>query len=248
MTTTSDVLTAGGPAPESTLLSADAAIMRTAELWASAPVLLAFLPAPSSPFCADNAAQLRDGAQAIEEVGVRLCAVFAGAPEEAAAFAGAWNLTYQLLSDADGSARAAWLLDAGQPGSFIIDTAGVVRYVHEAAAAEAYPPLGALLEAASKVTGRKVSPPPPPPRAAFAAAPLSVQKGTLASGAYACAKCGAREYEISRVSTAGGWVSRLFNFQSRGFTAITCLRCAYTELYKTGQGGIANALDILVGR
>jgi predicted nucleic-acid-binding Zn-ribbon protein len=53
------------------------------------------------------------------------------------------------------------------------------------------------------------------------------------------------EYETKQISTTGGWVSRVFDFQSNRFTAFICTRCGYTELYKGARSTWANVADIL---
>lgn len=72
----------------------------------------------------------------------------------------------------------------------------------------------------------------------------AVEEGQLN---YRCGKCGNATYEVNTLSTAGGWLSRLFNFQYRKFSAITCTQCGYTELYKARSGALSNIADILAG-
>ena len=48
-------------------------------------------------------------------------------------------------------------------------------------------------------------------------------------------------------SSLGGWLSRLFNFQYRKFSAVSCTKCTYTELYKAESGALSNIFDILAG-
>jgi len=64
---------------------------------------------------------------------------------------------------------------------------------------------------------------------------------------FTCAKCGHPECEVSTLSTAGGWLSRLFNFQYRKFSAVTCSRCKYTELFGAEAGALSNIFDLLAG-
>ncbi len=64
---------------------------------------------------------------------------------------------------------------------------------------------------------------------------------------YVCPKCGSREHKIETLSTTGGLFTRIFNFQSKKFTAVICKRCTYTELYKTHSSAIENVFDLISG-
>jgi predicted nucleic-acid-binding Zn-ribbon protein len=64
---------------------------------------------------------------------------------------------------------------------------------------------------------------------------------------YTCAKCGNTTCGVTELSMAGGWLSRLFNFQYRKFSAVSCTHCSYTELYRAESGKLANIFDILAG-
>ena len=64
---------------------------------------------------------------------------------------------------------------------------------------------------------------------------------------YRCAKCDYSDYEINEISTASGMLSRMFNFQHRRFSGVTCQQCKYTEFYKMDSGKLRNVLDLLVG-
>jgi len=52
---------------------------------------------------------------------------------------------------------------------------------------------------------------------------------------YICAKCGNRQAEADRIRTTGSGFSRFFNIQNRRFTAVSCTRCGFTELYRGGK-------------
>ncbi len=62
---------------------------------------------------------------------------------------------------------------------------------------------------------------------------------------YECPKCKSKSYEISQISTTGGLFSKIFDIQTKKFTAITCKKCKYTELYKTDMSGLSNIFDFL---
>lgn len=64
---------------------------------------------------------------------------------------------------------------------------------------------------------------------------------------YVCPKCGNKDYYSETISTTGKILSRIFNLQSKKFTAVICKRCTYTELYKTKSSAIENAFDFITG-
>jgi peroxiredoxin/predicted nucleic-acid-binding Zn-ribbon protein len=237
----------GESAPDCTLVG-DAGPVTLSSLWSAQPLMLVLLPDEATPFCGDNAAQLRDFEHKFEEAGSKLIGVTTGDAAAIAAFRAQWNLAYPIFSDPSGQARAALGVDPGQPASFVIDAAGVIRYVHRGDGPDDFPPTHDLLNEVCTVTGKTIAEPPPPPPVHLDEPPMVVEQGAIVAGAFACAKCGFGSYEINRVSATSGWISRIFNFQLRGFTAITCGRCTYTELYKTEQGAFVNVLDILFGR
>ena len=47
-----------------------------------------------------------------------------------------------------------------------------------------------------------------------------------------CAKCANQEYETSEFRATGGFLSKIFDIQSRKITTVTCIRCKCTEIYK----------------
>jgi predicted nucleic-acid-binding Zn-ribbon protein/peroxiredoxin len=255
-------------APDAQVTLADGASAALASLWADQPLVLVFLPPWASPFCADNAAQLRDHADLFDDAEVCLAAVCDVSATEAHRFGDGNNLGFTLITDADGALRAAFsVADHASPvrggcATFIIDTGGAVRYQHRGAEPDDYPAVWTLIAEACAITGADVEAPPLPPRAPLppsltAIAPESGNApGTPFIGAgshrvlkagFACSKCGFGDYELLTVSTASGFLSRIFNFQHRKFTAVTCTRCMYTELYKTDAGALANVFDLLAG-
>ena len=62
---------------------------------------------------------------------------------------------------------------------------------------------------------------------------------------YECPKCENKSYETNQISTTGGLFSKIFDIQTKKFTAITCKKCKYTELYKTDVSGLSNIFDFL---
>jgi uncharacterized protein len=63
---------------------------------------------------------------------------------------------------------------------------------------------------------------------------------------FICPKCGNKKAEIDNIRTTGAGFTRFFNIQNRRFSAVSCTRCGYTELYRTGTAGTgSNVLDFL---
>lgn len=60
---------------------------------------------------------------------------------------------------------------------------------------------------------------------------------------FTCSKCGNTQYEIGEFHAAGGFLSKLFDVQSKRFTTVTCKKCQYTEIYRTDSSTIGNIFD-----
>ncbi|BDU50422.1 zinc ribbon domain-containing protein [Haliovirga abyssi] len=60
---------------------------------------------------------------------------------------------------------------------------------------------------------------------------------------YKCPKCGNNSYETDTIATTGGGFSKIFDVQNKKFTAVTCTRCKYTELYKAETSMLGNIFD-----
>lgn len=58
-----------------------------------------------------------------------------------------------------------------------------------------------------------------------------------------CSKCQSTEFEVGRIATTSGGLSKFFNVQDRAFTTVTCSRCKFTEIYKTKSSALGNILD-----
>jgi predicted nucleic-acid-binding Zn-ribbon protein len=64
---------------------------------------------------------------------------------------------------------------------------------------------------------------------------------------YTCPKCGNVECETSELRATGGYLSKLFDVQSKRFTTVTCSRCRYTELYQAQSSMLGNIFDLFAG-
>jgi len=65
---------------------------------------------------------------------------------------------------------------------------------------------------------------------------------------YSCPKCGSHEFELGEVFMAGSVVAKMFNFEFKRFTSVTCAKCTNTELFKTPKKDIQNTLDFVIGK
>jgi predicted nucleic-acid-binding Zn-ribbon protein/peroxiredoxin len=244
MTTDTATIAAGTRAPDATLKTADGTTLQLSSLWEARPLVLVFFGETASPFTHDNAAQLRDAHGGFETVGAGIVALAPGSQEAIDAFDAKWSLPYATL--ADGGARQAYGVSSS--AVFVIDTAGVVRYARFAANLADYPPTTEVIAAVSSITGVELPPPPPSPvGAAMDASSLAPGNSGGAYTVFSCAKCGGSASERYEVSTAGGWISRIANFQRRKFIAVSCSACGYTDLYRARSGAAANIADLLIG-
>lgn len=62
---------------------------------------------------------------------------------------------------------------------------------------------------------------------------------------YLCAKCGNTAFESSEMRATGGFLTKIFNIQTKRFTTVSCTRCSYTELYRTDSSTLGNIFDFL---
>jgi predicted nucleic-acid-binding Zn-ribbon protein len=60
---------------------------------------------------------------------------------------------------------------------------------------------------------------------------------------YTCAKCGNTQYDVGEMRATGGFLSKLFDVQSKRFTTVTCTRCQYTEIYRASSSMLGNIFD-----
>jgi predicted nucleic-acid-binding Zn-ribbon protein/peroxiredoxin len=243
-------MTPGSRAPDLELPGVNGAPIRLSLFWQDRPCILAFFGPLDSEFALEYALQLRDAYERFQQAGAQLAAVAPCARDEAIVFRQQHNIIYPMLCDTERDAYLAFGISSERPGTFVIDTHGTVRFAHHVASVLDEPSTWNLVDAACAITGATVDRPelalPELPDAAAleAVLPSKVIRDRLD---YRCGKCGNQNYEMNTLSTAGGWLSRMFNFQYRKFSAITCTACGYTELYKTKSGALANVADILVG-
>jgi len=61
---------------------------------------------------------------------------------------------------------------------------------------------------------------------------------------YTCPKCGNTTCETGQFRAAGGFLSKIFDVQSKRFTTVTCTRCRYTEIFKADSSMLGNIFDL----
>ena len=128
---TSDAtLTVGAPAPDPELTTTDSVPVRLSSLWQGRPLVLVFLAPLAGRYCIDNVIQLRDAYENVLNAGADLVAVGSGSAPRAGAFRKQWQLPFCLLSDPNEEAYEAFGVTTEQPGSFVIDSEGVIQFAH----------------------------------------------------------------------------------------------------------------------
>ena len=249
MTTTEAELATGAQAPDIKLETADGMRVGLASLWGEKPVALIFLHTLDSQLSTELAIQWRDGGDAVGEAGGQIVAVCEASPGAVAEFHQRWSLPYVLLSDLMCRAYGAFGVSPELPGAFVIDTAGVVRYVHRNSEPLDSPTTWSLVDVISSITGRVVEHPEPtvPPDEPDVLSADVPKAGRHSLTDFTCAKCANNTYEVLDVSTASGMLSRMVNFQNRRFSAVVCQRCKYVEFYQTESGKLRNVADLLIG-
>lgn len=65
---------------------------------------------------------------------------------------------------------------------------------------------------------------------------------------YTCPKCHNKSYETDEFRATGGFLTKLFDIQSKRFTTVSCTQCKYTELFKAKSSALGNVFDFFVER
>ena len=63
---------------------------------------------------------------------------------------------------------------------------------------------------------------------------------------FTCTKCNGTEYSRREMRAEGGILSAAFDISTNRFTAVSCERCGFTELYRTNAGTGSKIFDYLV--
>ena len=240
------ILAAGTQAPDLPVTIDEATAVQLATLWAQRPLVLAFFGELTNPFTQDNAAQLRDGHDAITRAGAGLAVVTRLPIAMANAFEQQWAIPYPLLADEDGAIGRAF--GAAGSATFVIGTDGAITFSRAAANLADYPPVVMLLNAICDITGAERPKTEDSEPIEFTAMPqVNPNDPTLSPRVrgFECIKCGGTVAEHRDISTTGGALSRVFDYQGHKFIASSCAVCGYTELYRRKAGMLGNALDLL---
>lgn len=60
---------------------------------------------------------------------------------------------------------------------------------------------------------------------------------------FKCAKCDNTSCEVDEFRATGGFLSKVFDIQSKRFSTVTCTRCKYTEIYRAESSMLGNIFD-----
>jgi predicted nucleic-acid-binding Zn-ribbon protein len=60
---------------------------------------------------------------------------------------------------------------------------------------------------------------------------------------YTCPKYKNTQCEVDEFRATGGFLTKIFDIQSKRFTTVTCTRRSYTEIYKTKSSMLGNVFD-----
>ena len=61
-----------------------------------------------------------------------------------------------------------------------------------------------------------------------------------------CPKCGNQAFQKDQFQATGGNFAKIYNVQNKKFITISCTRCGYTELYRSGTSAGMNIFDFLM--
>jgi predicted nucleic-acid-binding Zn-ribbon protein len=61
---------------------------------------------------------------------------------------------------------------------------------------------------------------------------------------YKCPKCSNTQYEVGEFRATGGFLSKVFDVQSKRFTTVICTNCQYTEIYRAPSSMLGNIFDL----
>jgi hypothetical protein len=65
---------------------------------------------------------------------------------------------------------------------------------------------------------------------------------------YICPKCRNTAFETGEFRATGGFLTKVFDIQSKRFTTVTCTRCRYTEIFKADSSMLGNIFDFFVNK
>lgn len=127
----------GDPIPDATLLRPDGGEVRLREVAAGRPLVVAFYPKDFSPVCSIEARRFRDAYERFRALGAEVVGISSDPPESHCRFSEKNDIPFDLLTDPDGAARAAFGVPRTLgiiPGrvTYIADRERIVRHVFQA--------------------------------------------------------------------------------------------------------------------
>ena len=60
---------------------------------------------------------------------------------------------------------------------------------------------------------------------------------------FKCAKCDNTQCDVGEFRATGGFLTKIFDIQSKRFSTVTCTRCKYTEIYRADSSTLGNIFD-----
>jgi peroxiredoxin Q/BCP len=130
-------LKVGDRAPDFSATTFDGKRVALADYRGKRGVVLFFYPKDGTPVCTQEACAFRDSYQRFVDAGVEVIGVSGDTDDSHRAFAGKHNLSFPLVSDADGSLRKLFAVPRSLgifPGrvTYVIDKEGVIRQIYSA--------------------------------------------------------------------------------------------------------------------
>ncbi len=60
---------------------------------------------------------------------------------------------------------------------------------------------------------------------------------------FKCTKCGNTKCDVGEFRATGGFLTKIFDIQSKRFSTVTCTRCKFTEIYRADSSTLGNIFD-----
>jgi len=60
---------------------------------------------------------------------------------------------------------------------------------------------------------------------------------------YRCPKCENMAFETGEFRATGGFLTKIFDIQTKKFTTVTCTRCRFTEIYQADSSRLGHIFD-----
>ena len=60
---------------------------------------------------------------------------------------------------------------------------------------------------------------------------------------FRCPKCENLACDVGEFRATGGFLTKIFDIQTKKFSTVTCTRCKYTEIYRADSSMLGNIFD-----